>query len=81
VPWDCGQPMHIKRVDGKYCTHLAINWRCTEEIDQGNNYDSKAGQARSGVNLSRGWIRQGKLKVRSYDHVPILSIDSVDVVG
>jgi len=29
----------------EYCTHLAINWGCIEKINQGKNYDRKAGQA------------------------------------
>jgi hypothetical protein len=74
----------MKKVDVEYyCTHLAINWGCTVEIEQGKNYDPEARQARNGVDLSRGWIYTSvrKLKVRPYRHVPISSIDSVDVVG
>jgi hypothetical protein len=36
-----------KKVDVEYCTHLAINWGCTVEINQEKNYDRKAGQARN----------------------------------
>jgi hypothetical protein len=54
----------VKELDVEYRTHLAINWGCTEVINEGKNYDREAGQARSGINLLRGWIRLGKLKVR-----------------
>jgi hypothetical protein len=40
----------------EYCTHLAIDWGCIVEINQGNKCDREAGQARNGVNLLRGWI-------------------------
>jgi hypothetical protein len=74
-----------KKVDVEYCTHLAINWGLgrTEEINQDKNYDCEAGQARKGVDLSyRGdEFRLRKLKVRPYRHVPISSIEGVDVVG
>jgi hypothetical protein len=56
MPLDCGQSMRVKKVDVEYCTHLAINWGCTVEINQDKNYDREAGQACNGVNLSRGWI-------------------------
>jgi hypothetical protein len=45
-----------KKVYVEYCTHLAINWGRIVKINQDKNYDREAGQARSGVNLSRGWI-------------------------
>jgi hypothetical protein len=56
MPWDCGQSMRVKTVDVEYCTHLAINWGCAEEINQVKDYDREAGQARSRVDLSRRWI-------------------------
>ena len=57
MPWDYGQSTHVKKVDVEYyCTHLAIDRESTVEIKQDKNYDRKAGQARCGVNLSRGWI-------------------------
>jgi hypothetical protein len=45
-----------KKVDVEYCTHLAINSGCTVEIYQEEYYDREAGQARNGVNLSKGKI-------------------------
>jgi hypothetical protein len=44
-----------KTVDIEYCTHLAINWGCIVDINQDKNYDRESGQARSGINLWRGW--------------------------
>ena len=46
--------MRVKKVDVEYCTHLAIDWGRNEVINQVENYDREAGQARNGVNLSRG---------------------------
>ena len=43
-----------KKVDVEYFTHLAIDWGCTVDINEDKNYDREAGQARDGVNLSRG---------------------------
>ena len=42
-----------KKVDVEYCTNLAIDRGCSVEINQEQNCDHKAGQARNGVNLSR----------------------------
>ena len=56
MPWDCGQSMHLKKIDVEYCTNLAIDWGCAVEINQDKNYDRKAGQARNGINLSREWF-------------------------
>jgi hypothetical protein len=36
-----------KKVGVEYCTHLAINWGCAEVINQVENYDREAGQARN----------------------------------
>jgi hypothetical protein len=47
MPWNYGQLMREKEVDVEYCTHLAINWGCTVEINQEKNYDREAGQARN----------------------------------
>jgi hypothetical protein len=51
-----------KKADAEHCTHLAINFGRTAEIDQGKNYDHEAGQARKGVDLSKGTasVRLGK---------------------
>ena len=57
MPWDCGQSIRVKEVDVEYCTHLAINWGCAVEINEVKNYDREAGQARSGINLLRGWTQ------------------------
>jgi len=43
-----------KRADAEYCTDLAVNFGRNAEIDQGKNYDREAGQARNGVDLSKG---------------------------
>jgi hypothetical protein len=43
-----------KKADAEYCTHLAVNFGRNAEIDHGKNYDREAGQARNGVDLSRG---------------------------
>ncbi len=72
-----------KKADAEYCTHLAVNFGRNVETDQDINYDREAGQARNCVNLSKGKIQTmiGKLKVRPYRHIPISSIDRVDVLG
>ena len=36
-----------EKVVMEYCTHLAIYWGCTVEINQGKNYDREAGQTRN----------------------------------
>jgi hypothetical protein len=33
----------FKEVEIENCTHLAINFGCTEETNQGKNYDREAG--------------------------------------
>ena len=55
---DCGQSIRVKELDldVEYCTDLATNWRCTVEINEDKNHDRESGQARDGINLSRGWI-------------------------
>ena len=52
---DFDQSVRVK-VDIEYCIHLTIDSGPAVEIDQDENYDREAGQARNGVNLSRGWI-------------------------
>ena len=54
----------LKKDDVEYWTHLAINWGCPVKISQDKNYDPDAGQARSGVNLSReqNWTREAQSK-------------------
>ncbi len=50
-------PVNVrKNADVEYCTHLAVNFGCSVETDQGKDYDPEAGQARNGVNLSKGQI-------------------------
>ena len=43
-----------KKANAEYCAHLAVDWCRNAEIDQGKNDDREAGQARSGVDLSKG---------------------------
>ncbi len=78
-------PINVRtKVYVEYCTHLAIVFGCVVEINQDKNYDREAGQARSRVNLSRGWpdgFRLGELEVRPFCHVPISSTDRAVVVG
>jgi hypothetical protein len=72
-----------KKADAEYCTHLAVNFGRDVETDQDINYDREAGQARHGINLSKGKIQTmiGRLEVRPYRNIPISSIDMVDVLG
>jgi hypothetical protein len=70
-----------KRAGIGYRTDLAVDFGRNAEIDQRITYGHEAGQARSGVDLTKGErFRLGKSKVRPYRHVPISSIDSVDVL-
>jgi hypothetical protein len=70
-----------KRAGTGYCTDLAVDFGRKVEIDQRTTYGHEAGQARSGVDLTKGErFRLGKFKVRQYRLVPISSIDSVDVL-
>jgi len=51
------QSMRVKKAEAGHCTHLAVNFGPDAEIDHGKNYSRKAGQARSGVDLSKGRIQ------------------------
>ncbi len=44
------------KADVEYCTHLAVDFG-SAETDKSENYDREAGQARDGVNLSKGQIQ------------------------
>ncbi len=54
--------MHIEKVDAEYRAHLAVNFGRNAEIDEAKNYDREAGQARNGVNLSKGQIQTRELE-------------------
>ena len=61
-----------KKADAEYCAHLAVDFGRTTEIDQGINYDHEAGQARNGVDLSKGQIQTKETQskaVQSCTHI------------
>ena len=51
-----------KRAGTEYCTDLAVNFGRKAEIDQGKKYGREAGQARSGVDLTKGEIQTRKIQ-------------------
>ena len=46
-----------KRAGTEYCTDLAVDFGRKAEINQGKKYGREAGQARSGVDLTKGDIQ------------------------
>jgi hypothetical protein len=46
-----------KKGDAEYCAHLAVKFGCSAEIEEGKRYDHEAGNARNGVDLSKGQIQ------------------------
>jgi hypothetical protein len=46
-----------KKADAEYCAHLAVDFGRKAEIEYGINYDREAGQARNGIDLSKGQIQ------------------------
>ena len=49
-----GLSVRARKVDAEHCTHLAVNFRRNAERNNVKNHDHEGGQARSGVNLSKG---------------------------
>jgi hypothetical protein len=68
--------------DADYCTHLAVNFGFKVKTGQDKYHGREAGKARGGVDLSKGQNQTRKPTIRpQYRHVPISSIDNVDVLG
>lgn len=75
--------MCVKKMDTEYCTHLAVNFGCNGEVNQGKTYGHEAGQAGNGVDLSKEQIQTivRKLKVRpivTYPYRPSIALTSSD---
>jgi hypothetical protein len=68
--------MRVKKVDAKYCTHLAVNFGRKAEIDHGKNYDREAGQARNGVDLSKR--RSGQIQTRETQSMTLSTRTHID---
>ena len=68
------------KTDAEYCTHLAVNFGRNAEIGQGENYHQEAGQARNGVDLSKGEIQtretQSKALIVTYPYRPSIALMS-----
>jgi hypothetical protein len=62
------------------CTHLTVNWGRDIEIDQVKDYGHEGGEARNGVNLSRGLIRLEPLgeTQKKYPYCPSIWMVSSD---
>ena len=59
--------------------YLAVHLGRNVEGNLNKNYDRNGGPACNQVNLSEGQSQTGKLRVRADRHVPISSIDRLDV--
>jgi hypothetical protein len=55
--WNRGWSVRVRKVDAVQCTHLAVDRGCDVESHHVEDYNHEGGQARSGVDLSKGQIQ------------------------
>ena len=54
-----------KRTGTRYCTDLAVDFGRNAEIDQHITYGHEAGQARNGVDLTKGEIQTREIQSKA----------------